>query len=157
MNNQQFERLVTNLQDIMRCPHCSSKYSCSDVSYLGQLDNMTFLHMTCTECNSPVFASVATNNEDGELFPTDITADDIAITETPRGEEVAYDEELLNIGFEQRSIDIEEPASEVQEVKIEKIEAEKVLSALEAVSYNDVLDVHQYLDTFEGDFEKLTS
>ena len=157
MNNQQFERLVTNLQDVMRCPHCSSKYSLEDVSYLGQLDSMTFLHMTCNECNSPVFASVATSGEDGEIFPADITAEDIAVADTSGAEEMVSDEELSHIGFEQKSIDIEQPVEKVEEVPVETIEAEKVLSALEPVSYNDVLDVHQYLDAFEGDFEKLMS
>jgi hypothetical protein len=113
--------------------------------------------MTCNECNSPVFASVATSNEDGELFPTDITAEDIVVADTPNAQEQTYDEELHNIGFEQRSIDIEQPVSEAQEVPIEHIEAEKLLFALEPVSYNDVLDVHQYLDAFEGDFETLMS
>jgi len=157
MNNQQFERLVTNLQDVMRCPHCSSKYSLEDVSYLGQLDSMTFLHMTCKECNSPVFASVATSSQDGEMFPTDITSEDIAIADTPLGDEAVCDEELSHIGFEQRSINVEQPVNESPEVSIEHIEAEQVLSALKPVSYDDVLDAHQYLDVFEGDFEKLMS
>ncbi|MDD5605979.1 MAG: hypothetical protein PHR51_01495 [Patescibacteria group bacterium] len=157
MNNQQFERLVANLQDVMRCPHCSAKYSLGDVSYLGQLDGMTFLHMKCSQCHSPVFASVATTNENGELFPSDITAEDIAVTDSPAGEELAYDEELRNVGFEQRSIDIDSPETEPQDIPVEAIKAEKVLMALTPVSYDDVLDVHQYLDTFRGDFEKLMS
>lgn len=155
MNNQQFERLVENLQDVMRCPHCSAKYSLEDVSYLGQLDSMTFLHMKCSECNSPVFASVATSNQDGEIFPVDITADDIAVSESLGGEEMAYNDELHNIGFEQKTIDIDYVEQAPQAVPVEKIRAEQILAAVNPVSYDDVLDMHSFLTAFEGDFEKL--
>ena len=72
MNDQQFERLVQSLQDIMRCPNCSSAYAFEDIHYLGQLDTMTFLHLRCHKCNIPVFASIAIASPDGIIVNSDM-------------------------------------------------------------------------------------
>jgi len=72
MNDQQFERLVQSLQDIMRCPNCSSAYAFEDIHYLGQLDTMTFLHLRCHKCNIPVFASIAIASPDGMIMSSDL-------------------------------------------------------------------------------------
>lgn len=148
MNNQQFERLVHSLQDIMRCPHCSAQYGLEDIHYLGQLDSMTFLHMRCSQCHTPVFASVALTNKEGDIIPADITATDVSV---PDREE----EELEDFGFEQRVLGSEPETSAIMEIPIEKVSADKLLTSLTPVSYDDVLDMHEYLKKFEGDFEKL--
>lgn len=70
MNDQQFEKLVQSLQDIMRCPNCSSEYALEDIHYLGQLDTMSFLHLRCQKCNVPVFASIAIASPDGMIIGT---------------------------------------------------------------------------------------
>ena len=72
MNEQQFEKLVTNLQDVMRCPNCSSAYFLEDIHYLGQMESMTFLHLRCHKCSTPVFASVAVATMDGSIIGTEI-------------------------------------------------------------------------------------
>ncbi len=149
MNNQQFERLVHNLQDIMRCPHCSAKYSLEDISYLGQLDSMTFLHMRCSQCHTPVFASVALTNNEGDVIPTDITAADVAISGSPDEAEVE------DFGFEHRTLEATADGLDIQNIPVEDIPADKLLTSLTPVAYDDVLNVHEYLKKFEGDFEKL--
>jgi len=77
MNNQQFDKLVQSLQDVMRCPNCSSAYSLEDINYLGQMDTMTFLHLKCSKCNTPVFASIATANHDGDLIQPELVEEQI--------------------------------------------------------------------------------
>ena len=149
MNNQQFERLVHNLQDIMRCPHCSSKYTPADIHYLGQLDSMTFLHMRCSGCHTPVFASVALANDQGDILPTEITADDIAVTS---GLDQAAD--AADAGFEFRSLEATEELAG-HEVEVENLPMEQLFASLTPVSYNDVLDTHQYLKEFDGDFDRI--
>jgi len=71
MNEQQFEKLVTNLQDVMRCPNCSSAYFLDDIHYLGQMETMTFLHLRCHKCSTPVFASVAVATGDGTILESE--------------------------------------------------------------------------------------
>ncbi|HCR42320.1 TPA: hypothetical protein DIV45_03120 [Patescibacteria group bacterium] len=71
MNEQQFEKLVANLQDVMRCPNCSSAYFLDDIHYLGQMEAMTFLHLRCHKCSTPVFASVAVATGDGHILSGD--------------------------------------------------------------------------------------
>ena len=149
MNNQQFERLVHNLQDIMRCPHCSAKYGLEDISYLGQLDSMTFLHMRCSQCHTPVFASVALSNKEGDIIPTDITAADVAIPG------YCDEAEIEDFGFEHRALDTTPDSLDIQNIPVEDISADKLLVSLTPVAYDDVLDAHEYLKKFEGDFEKL--
>jgi len=77
MNDRQFEKLVQNLQDVMRCPNCSSTYFLDDIHYLGQMDTMTFLHLRCHKCSTPVFASVAVADQEGGLICPEIIDEQI--------------------------------------------------------------------------------
>lgn len=77
MNDRQFEQLVQNLQDVMRCPNCSSVYFLEDIHYLGQLDTMTFLHLRCHKCSTPVFASVAVAAQDGTIIEPEVVEEQI--------------------------------------------------------------------------------
>lgn len=77
MNDRQFEKLVQNLQDVMRCPNCSSPYFLDDIHYLGQMDTMTFLHLRCHKCSTPVFASVAVADQEGGLLEAEIVDEQI--------------------------------------------------------------------------------
>jgi hypothetical protein len=150
MNNQQFERLVENLQDIMRCPHCSASYGLQDIHYLGQLDSMTFLHMRCSSCHTPVFASVALANTNGEIIPSDLTVDDIALTNMANSQ---MEDDLIDLGFERKGLD--NSTNESVQVPIEDISAESILHSLSPVAYDDVLDMHQYLNSCSGDFDTI--
>lgn|GEM_PF-2622533 len=151
MSNQQFERLVSNLQGIMRCPHCSGSYDTSDIHYLGQMEDMTFLHMRCAGCKTPVFASVAIASADGEIKPADIASEQIF---TNIEEEANSQAEMQ---FTRKQLDVEPiDVTGAQEIEIEESEVGSVLNAaLSPVGYNDVLDVHQYLGGFSGDFEAI--
>ncbi|MFH0912571.1 MAG: hypothetical protein V1807_02865 [Patescibacteria group bacterium] len=80
MNEQQFEKLVANLQDVMRCPNCSSAYFLDDIHYLGQMETMTFLHLRCHKCGTPVFASVAVATGDGTILSSDVIEEQIIKT-----------------------------------------------------------------------------
>ena len=144
MNNQQFERLVSNLQDIMRCPHCSARYTAEDIHYLGQLDSMTFLHLRCAGCATPVFASVALANELGDIIPAALHPEDLALSEMSPVEDLEDD-------FERRTLGDSEP----REIPLEGMPAEELFAALNPVSYDDVLDTHQYLASFDGDFARI--
>jgi hypothetical protein len=149
MNNQQFERLVENLQDIMRCPHCSARYTIADIHYLGQLDSMTFLHMRCESCHTPVFASVAMANTNGDIVPSNLTADDIAVSDMANAQ---MEDDLMGLGFERKSV---EPDTASVQIPIEDVSAETILKSLTPIAYDDVLDMHQYLTSFDGDFTRV--
>jgi hypothetical protein len=137
MNNRQFERLVGNLQNVMRCPHCAEAYQLTDIHYLGQMEDITFLHMRCSACNTPVFASVAVNAQTGEGSPVDIVVDDIAIGRDLNAEADLFDS--VDGGIED---DIATPIN---------IPVRRPLSAsLRPVSYDDVLDVHLKLRDIES-------
>ncbi len=144
MNNNQFERLVHNLQDIMRCPHCSAKYQMSDIQYLGKMDEMTFLHMKCADCNTPVFASVALANDQGELKSTDISTSEMLFN----SKEEKQDPTPSEVRFTPK----EQPMTNIP---VEDISADRVFASLNRVSHDDVLDTHLYLNDFTGDFEGL--
>jgi len=158
MSNKQFERLVTNLQSIMRCPHCSGQYQLEDMHYLGQMDAMTFLHMRCTQCQTPVFASVALTNDQGEIKPADIATDSILFNSHEAAPESNLSEPVAGPEFSRKSLNSEDsPAFEAQaEIPIEDLTVNRLLKAtLEPVAYDDVLSTHEYLNTFAGDFESI--
>lgn len=145
MSNQQFEKLVGNLQGVMHCPHCSGGYQMTDIHYLGQMDSMTFLHMRCSACQTPVFASIALTNEEGEIRAADIATNEIQLNTK---EDLAQPD--LNFSYKQI-----QPTQEV-DIPVEDITVDRILTAaLTPVSYDDVLDTHNYIDKSEGDFESL--
>lgn len=148
MKGKNLEKLVSNLKDVMRCPHCSNKYSLEDISYLGQLDSMTFLHMRCAGCKTPVFASIALGNEEGELFSTNISKEDIVLTDP----QLSIEDYTLDNGFEYKTLDND---PEMTEIPLEHLTAEKIMSSLTPVAYDDVLDMHAYMAGFNGDFERV--
>lgn len=150
MNNQQFERLVENLQDIMRCPHCSARYTIADIHYLGQLDSMTFLHMRCGFCHTPVFASVAMANANGDIIPSDLTIDDVATSDISTSQ---MEDDLMELGFERKAMP--ETAHEPTHIPVEGISAEAILASLTPVAYDDVLDMHLFMNDFSGDFDSV--
>lgn len=150
MNNQQFERLVDNLRDIMRCPHCSARYTVQDIHYLGQLDSMTFLHMRCEACHTPVFASVAMANANGDILPSDLTVEDIATTDVDTAQ---MEDDLLGLGFEHKAMP--EVSGGLTEIPIEHVSAETILNSLDPIAYDDVLDMHDFLGEFDGDFVRV--
>jgi hypothetical protein len=166
MTNRQLERLVQSLQEIMRCPHCSAAYSLPGIHYLGQMENMTFLHMRCADCHTPVFASVALANQNGELILEDLVTDDIAVTNSPESSLTAeemldlYEPEMndadlgLDFGFEQRQLDPLAFEQTPVQIPIEQqVSAEEIMAQLNPVCYDDVLDVHEFFGTFTGDFD----
>lgn len=156
MTNRQFERLVTNLRDIMRCPHCSAGYELPNIHYLGQMEDMTFLHMRCAGCHTPVFASVALANQQGDILADSLKAEDIAIAandELPPVDSYEQDFAQEDMGFARKQLDpyaLEREQTRFEIPVEQKFTAEQILSGLNPVSYDDVLDIHQYLDRLEG-------
>ncbi len=148
MSNHQFERLVSNLQSVMRCPHCSGSYQPSDIHYLGQMDSITFLHMRCPGCHSPIFASVAMTDEQGELRPSDVATNQINYSDS-----LATNIQKANPGFAQRQLDLDQAASGTK-IPVQEVSAEAIMRcAFSPVVHDDVLDTHSYLSAFDGDFE----
>lgn len=118
-----------------------------DVHYLGKMDSMTFLHMRCSQCQTPVFASIALTNEEGEIQAADIATNEIQINTK---EELSQPD--LNFSHKQLEVS---PVNEV-DIPVEDITVDRILqAALTPVSYDDVLDTHNYVESFEGDFENL--
>jgi hypothetical protein len=164
MSNKQFERMVENLQGIMRCPHCSGQYELSDIHYLGQMDSMTFLHMRCGGCSSPVFASVALTNDQGEIKPADIAASqlDLSLSDIPEespieSESAGFARKQLTDQSEEKSEPLLSSVSDSSvDVPIEDISVNRILkAALNPVTYDDVLDTHQYLESATADLEAI--
>lgn len=55
MNPKQFMDLLKNLQKIMKCPSCGAVYKIEEIQFLGQIDGLFLLQMSCQKCNLPVW------------------------------------------------------------------------------------------------------
>ena len=149
MSNNQFEKMIGNLQSIMRCPHCSGGYQPSDIHYLGQMDAITFLHMRCQSCHSPIFASVALTDERGEL-----TASDIATNQINYSDSLSTNIQQAKPQFSSRQLEMD--AAPSVKIPVEDTSADALMRcAFMPVVHDDVLDAHNYLSTFSGDFSGL--
>jgi len=93
MNPQQFIDLLKNLQKIMKCPSCGALYKIDEIQFLGQLEGIFLLQMSCTKCqllswmnfmvnkdksgkNKFAFSEMKIKNEDRSI-KEEITSDEI--------------------------------------------------------------------------------
>lgn len=63
MNNQELRKLLKKLQVIMRCPNCGKRYIPEEIAMRGYLDQTYFLHLDCSNCHIPVFATIAISGD----------------------------------------------------------------------------------------------
>jgi len=108
MDKKQFQKFVKSILDVAFCPHCNSAYSENDVQYLGEIDAMSLLRLSCPQCQAPALVSVAFTR-DGEQL------EGLSVTKKSNRREKAE----------------------------------------EAVDYNDVIDTHNFMKGFDGNFENL--
>lgn len=108
MGKSTLQDLIRNLQSIMTCPSCGSRYISQDIQFVGQVDLACLLQLNCVTCSLPVLATVMVAEEPGSRkLITDFAVD------------------------------------EIKDVKNDPITS------------NDVISVHQFLQIFDGNFEKL--
>lgn len=67
MNNQQIRQLIKNLNISMSCPRCGKKYQLEEIFLRGYTGNTYFLKLHCTNCNTPVNATISVNGNVAEM------------------------------------------------------------------------------------------
>lgn len=109
MSRNGLHDLIRNLQSLMTCPSCGSRYKSEDIQFVGQVDLACLLQMNCITCSLPVLATVIVSEEPGSRkLITDFAVDEV-----------------------------------------EDFTKEKPVSA------DDCISMHQFLKTFDGNFEQL--
>lgn len=63
MNAKQFMELLKNLQKIMKCPACGASYKMEEVQFLGQVDGLFLMQMSCGKCDLPVWMNFMANKD----------------------------------------------------------------------------------------------
>jgi chromosome condensin MukBEF MukE localization factor len=99
------EKLIKKLMSSMKCEECGQNYEAYNVDVLGQREDMWFLRVHCTTCQTQCLVAA-----------------------------VVKEEKAL------------EEASDLAGAEIEHAET---------VATNDVLDMHNFLTDFDGDFSRL--
>lgn len=134
MNNEQLRQLFKNLGIAMECPRCGTKYDLNDITLRDYQGTTYHLKLVCNACHTPVSATVA------------ISGDLRSIAERfskimPRA---------------QKSLDISKSTTPKKKNKTPQPRADKTPQPrADKITNNDILDMHQYLNNFEGDFEKI--
>ena len=59
MDNQQIRQLIKKLHISMSCPRCGKKYQSEEIFLRGYTGNNYFLKLHCTNCNTPVNATIS--------------------------------------------------------------------------------------------------
>jgi hypothetical protein len=62
MNEKQFQKLIHNIQQSTRCHMCGQTYQPEDIRFLGQLDIMVFIRLTCRHCKAQALATISTDH-----------------------------------------------------------------------------------------------
>lgn len=70
-----------NLKNLTKCPLCKAKYNNSQAFVLEESNNRTIFHLTCSKCQSAIFAFI-TESKQGVVslgMATDLSAQEAQI------------------------------------------------------------------------------
>ena len=100
MNADQFINILKRLQKNMVCPSCETIYKIDEVQFLGQVDGLFLLQLSCQKCNLPVWMNFMMNDSDSQkpkkLAVSDLSSNDNFLEDDP---EISSDEILNFHGF----------------------------------------------------------
>lgn len=92
MNPNQFMELLKNLQKIMKCPSCGAIYKIEEIQFLGQVDGIFLLQMSCTKCHLLSWMNFMINKDRGKnkysFSELKSLNDDMAIKESISPDEI---------------------------------------------------------------------
>ncbi len=63
MSAKHFMELLKNLQKMMKCPSCGASYKMEEVQFLGQVDGLFLMQMSCGKCELPVWMNFMANKD----------------------------------------------------------------------------------------------
>jgi len=130
MDKKYLAELIKNIQSMIRCPNCGSSYKTNMISIVGGAGHTFLVHLECSVCGLPTMATVMFRQQTS-------TSDDL------------YKESSeMSLNF---SPALDNGLSSTP--KIPPQDKNKNLS--EKVTTDDVLDMHNFLQDFDGDFESL--
>jgi len=124
MNQDQIEKILKAIQTTMRCPNCGSHYELNRVSFLAETSRACLVHLTCSNCSIPAVATFVVSQQ----------TDNIPTLDEITGGFQAGDIGGMFEGFpESQTAAPTEPQ--------------------EKVTTDDVIEMHEFLKGFNGDFE----
>lgn len=128
MNVRILKKLIRNLQAKVTCPGCGARFTKPEqVQFRGYVDNTYFLQLNCLGCPTLVFATVMVTPEKELMTKKEVDG-------VMRSEVEKTDEALE---------------------KLTKPKKEDKKKDLNKISTDDVIDAHQFLEDFDGDFENM--
>ena len=101
MDSKLLQQLVHSIQDTVKCPVCSSSYPASTIRFKGNFNHFYLFNLTCSNCQSSVFASVMVNGqgmrpkadifvEPNPMQPTNIVKTEVAKSAIKADEVIAF-------------------------------------------------------------------
>ena len=104
----------------MRCPRCGKKYNLEEIFLKRSVGTTHFLQLNCSNCRTPVYATIAVNGNLSEMAKPP-AEQDLAPRDKPTENK--------------KQIQIEKPASSTKKTKI---------------TTDDVIEMHTFLDGHKG-------
>lgn len=56
--NKKPEELIKNIQAMIKCPHCGSRYTKENINIIGQMGQAVLVQLNCHVCKMPVTATI---------------------------------------------------------------------------------------------------
>lgn len=127
MNVRILKKLIRTLQAKITCPGCGAKFNKPEqVQFRGYVDKTYFLQLNCLECPTLVFATVM----------------------------VTPERELLSETKEVDGLQLQDKIQTIPKAKVKPAKS-RPARKLKKISTNDVIDAHNFFETFNGDFESI--
>lgn len=127
MNVRILKKLIRTLQAKITCPGCGAKFNKPEqVQFRGYVDKTYFLQLNCLECPTLVFATVM----------------------------VTPERELMSETKEVDGLQLQDKPQIIPKVKAKPAKS-RPARKLKKISANDVIDAHNFLEGFDGNFEDM--
>lgn len=129
MDTNNLRQLIKKLQLVMRCPSCGKRYNLDEIFLRGQMDHHYFLQMNCSNCRTPVFATIAISGNIEQFI------DRLGTSIFPENETEIMSGQTIR--FHTKAKDLTKAPT------------------VKPITDDNILDFHQSLENFDGDFSKL--
>lgn len=132
MNRRDLEQLIRSIQSLVRCPSCGASYHTNMITVVGGSNHTFLVHLECSRCGLSTMATVMFRQQ------RSVNAD-------------GY-EEIGEFSINSMPVDASWLPKETLSPGLSPTREKE-----SEVTSDDVLDMHQFLKDFDGDFESYLS
>ncbi|MBD3270708.1 hypothetical protein GF376_04225 [Candidatus Peregrinibacteria bacterium] len=127
MNYSELQLIIRYIKKSLTCSSCTKCYKNEDIEVLSTFDDQGLFHLHCHHCHTELIVHVTLSDQEAKLSKKNTDKQQMIQAKK------AYSDKRNHVSIKSKN------------------------GYHENISMNDVIDMHQFLNSFDGDFRKLFS